>query len=114
MIELLADGKILKINADQGQMNMSPESMLINLDERKIITVKKEYPRSAKYTKVLNNIKMMYGFTPPSMVLLISHIPKSGTTTKTITDDILYTNISEFMTDSRRLENMIIGSFNKG
>jgi len=111
MVELLADGKILKICADQGQMNVQPESILINLEERQIISIKKEYPRSQKYIKVLNNIRYMYGFTPASMVLVISHIPRDSKTMRTMTDDIIYVNISEYMTDMRRLENMIITNF---
>jgi len=110
MVDMIADGKVLKVVAFQNQTSIAPEQIMINLDERTIISVKMEYPSSTKHQRVLNLIKQMYGYLPPSMRLVISHVPKDSTTSKTLSDELLYLNVAEIQIDYQRLTNMIFST----
>ena len=89
-------------------MGINREVCSINLSERKISIVHLRDPRSSNHKKILDSLKRMYGQAPQCMVLEITTTPtEKSTSTKTITNEILYFNGIDMNNDYSKITSHI-------
>lgn len=86
------------------------ENILINLNERKIVSVQIFNPAmDKKFTDLLLRFKKIYNIGLSGMILeIVTHPTESSLSTKTISHKLIYFNLSDLKSDYDKIRNIMM------